>query len=270
MRRPLIRLACARHLLPAMRGEGRRAAPHLLCMAAAIVLTPAKHGQKLATRSVAGTVVGEGRHAGRPRGLLFRRVGSKDRGRDPARGAPADRPDHPGRPAARRCDVRRDGAGAAADGLRSERRDLLLRDSHADLLRCHRRARAELSRLEFRLHRSGAGGNRRGCGRWAEPANRSCARRHYRGRRRLCGDRPDRDHGRAWLGGKADAAGGHGRHRGGDRPRACADRDPERIGHRARQPRRHGLRALDRADHRGGGWPLRRLCPWASRGASRS
>ena len=99
-----------------------------------------------------------------------------------ARRAAAVAADRGARRAARDRDVRRHRAGAAADGLRPQRRHPDERRRHADLLRRRRRPGAELPRLELRLHRRRHRGHRlRRPG--AEPQPRRRARRHHRLRR---------------------------------------------------------------------------------------
>ena len=97
-----------------------------------------------------------------------------------------------------------------------------------------------------------------------------CARRHHRGGRALFHHRPHRDGGRARVGRADHAAGRHRRDRRGHRPRARADRDQLGLRHRSRQCGRLGLRALDRADHGGGGRALRGVRARPRGGASRS
>ena len=172
--------------------------------------------------------------------------------------AAADRPDGDSGSAACGRHVRRNGAGADPDGLRSQCLDPVLGPRDADLLPRGRRPGAELSRLELRLHRPGAGRNGRER-RQPEPEHPPGPRRHHRGRRALFPHRPRGADGRAPLDRAADAARGHGRHRRRHRPRARADCDQQRLRRHARQRGGHQFRPLDRACHGAGGRSRRGL-----------
>ena len=93
--------------------------------------------------------------------------------------------------AARGRHVRLHGAGAAADGVRSERRHPDVGHRHADLLSVRGRAGAELPGVQFRLHRRRHRRHRL-CGRRRQRQYRRGAGRHHRLRPGLYPDRPDR------------------------------------------------------------------------------
>lgn len=156
-------------------------------------------------------------------------------------------PDHRLRSAALRGDVGLDDHRAAADGVRSQCCGPVLRRRHVDLLRHRRRTRAELSRIELRLHRRCP--RRHGlCRAGAEPEHLRCARRHRRSRGALRRDCADRDVVGRRLGRAPDAAGRHRRRgrRNRSQPRAGRGQGGER------QCVRHLDRACDRSHHRRG------------------
>ena len=82
---------------------------------------------------------------------------------------------------------------------------------------CRPRARAELPRLELRVHRRRRRRDRL-CRDGSEPEHRGRPRRHRRGRRALRGHRPGRHGGRLPVGRVPHAAGRHRRDRRGHRP----------------------------------------------------
>lgn len=183
----------------------------------------------------------------RTRARLFSAMETQDLGRDHAGGAAVLGSDRCLRSPALRRNVGINDHRAATDGVRSQCCGPVFRHRHADLLRHRRRTRAELSRLELRIHRRRHRCHRL-CGARAEPEPVNCARRHHRSRSAVRPDCADRDVVWGWLGREAAAAGCHRRRGRCDRAQPCAG------GGQGCERRhvRHLDRACDRSDYRRG------------------